>query len=172
MISLTLRQKWLEFRKRTFPLPNPKKMSNLSLSQIDNFAASIYTMALACRIDIDVIHFNRVEGKFFYDIPKSNSLNRYVTRETFEDFEMVVLFLEYLYNIDTKNKFCRGFVQFGSEQKFSQFWHFMTGELVYLAFKKIKKTQELIYEFFKKVKLGNDFRYMCDFWDKNSTISL
>lgn len=168
MISLTSKQKWLEFRKRTFPLPNPKKMSNLSLSQIDDFAASVYAIARACRIDIDIFRFNRIDGKFFWQFSK----NIYVTRETFEDFEMVVLFLEYLYNIDTKNKFCREFVQFGSEQKFAQFWHFMTSELVYFAFKKIEKTRDLVYEFFKKVKLENDFKYMCDFWDKNCTISL
>ena len=172
MISLTSKQKWLEFRKRTLPLPNPKKMSNLSIAQIDSFAASVYAMAKGCCIDIDIISFNRLEGKFFYSIPLKYGRNAAVNRETFEDFEMVVLFLEYLYNIDTKNKFCREFVQFGTERKFAQLWYFVTAERVYLAFKKIKKTRDLIYEFFKKVKLGYEYVSSVEFWDKNSTILL
>jgi len=147
---------WHKFRKRVFPLSNPKKMSNLSITQIDGFAASVCALAECCGLHVNIVRFNRLEGVFQYDV-----IPKYVSdwaKNQREGFGRGLLFLEYIYNIDRKNMFCREFVQYGTESKFWELWRILVSSNYDLVFGKVKKSDELLRAFVAKVKLDNEFQ--------------
>lgn len=173
MMLHTQKQKWNLFSRNVLPLPNPKKMQSMSISQIDSFAASVIVVAETYEIDLKILKFNRLEGIFEYEYKyveqQKNRFGRPSLAETeFEIFMMLVLFLKHLYNIDTKNEFVRNFIQFGSQLQFEKFWNAATCEWIYAHFKPIKQTHELAYKFFKKIGLGNDYLLAVDHWDKEN----
>ena len=166
-IYKTSLQKWNIFSRSVFPLSNPMKLSSMSISQLDSYATSVCEMANIIQIDLNISKFNRLTGEFNFNIKSVQTYKWNSWCETqYEDFIMIVSFLQYLYKIDCKNKFVKDFVINGSERNFARLWHFITAEKVYLTFKKIKKTHELIYEFFKKIKLGPDYNLSVSFYEK------
>ena len=158
--------RWKLFKRGTLPLSCPKALSSLSLSQIDSFAASVVAAAEATNIScFQVLKFNRIDGVFEYSyFPNSiPGLINDVYNEKY--FTKIILFLKYLYNIDTRNQFVKTYVRDGNEEDFAGFWNSITSKHVYLAFKKIDKTQNLISNFFAKIKLGQDYKSNVDFWE-------
>lgn len=171
MVYLTTRARWMRFQKYTLPLSNAKMLKRMSISQLDSFAASLIAAAEIFRIDCNIIEFNRITGNFDFSY-KSRYLNSATiwskSFEKYEDrFSDIVLFLKYIYKIDTQNKFVKEFVGNGNSSKFEHLYAALTNEEFYYAFKKIKKTHELIYEFFKKIKLGNEYSHSVQYWEEN-----
>lgn len=167
MMLHTQKQKWNLFSRNVLPLPNPKKMQSMSISQIDSFAASVIVVAETYGIDLKILKFNRLEGIFEYVAQQANRFGHVNERES-ELFYTLVLFLKRLYNIDAKNEFVRNFIQFGNQLQFEKFWNAATCECIYAHFKSIKQTHELAYKFFKKIGLGNDYLLAVDHWDKEN----
>lgn len=171
MIFLTSKARWMRFQKYALPLPNAKMLGKMSISQLDSFAASVVAAAEIFGIDCNIIEFNRITGNFDFSYKsrylKSSSIwNK--TAEEYEDrFNDIVLFLKYIYKIDTQNKFVKEFVGNGNSGKFEHLYATLTNEEFYYAFKKIKKTHELIYAFFKKIKLGNEYSSSILFWENH-----
>lgn len=171
MVYLTAHARWMRFQKYTLPLSNAKMLKRMSISQLDSFAASLIAAAEIFRIDCNIIEFNRITGNFDFSY-KSRYLNSATiwskSFEKYEDrFSDIVLFLKYIYKIDTQNKFVKEFVGNGNSDKFEHLYDALTNEEFYYAFKKIKKTHELIYEFFKKIKLGNEYSHSVQYWEEN-----
>ena len=168
MILHTQKQKWNLFSRNVLPLPNPKKMQSMSISQIDSFAASVFVVAETYGIDLKILKFNRLEGIFECVEQQKNKLGCFsLAKIESEIFDMLVLFLKHLYNIDTKNEFVRNFIQFGSQLRFEKFWSEATCECIYAHFKPIKQTHELVYKFFKKIGLGNDYSHCVEYWEQH-----
>ena len=169
MIYLTQNARWMRFQKYALPIANAKMLKRMSISQLDSFAASVVAAAEIFRIDCNIIEFNRITGNFDFSY-KSHYLNSATiwskTAEEYEDrFSDIVLFLKYIYKIDTQNKFVKEFVGNGNSSKFEYLYATLTNEEFYYAFKKIKKTHELIYAFFKKIKLGNEYSHSVQYWE-------
>ena len=160
----------MRFQKHTLPLSNAKMLKRMSISQLDSFAASLIAAAEIFGIDCNIIEFNRITGNFDFSYKEHNGrwgtplYNRMVD-ENEDRFSDIVLFLKYIYKIDTQNKFVKEFVGNGNSSKFDHLYSALTNEEFYYAFKKIKKTHELIYEFFKKIKLGNEYSHSVQYWE-------
>ena len=170
MIYLTQNARWMRFQKYALPLPNAKMLGKMSISQLDSFAASVVAAAEIFGIDCNIIEFNRITGNF--DFSYNGDMHRWGLilneNETRSGrFNDIVLFLKYIYKIDTQNKFVKEFVGNGNSSKFDHLYCALTNEEFYYAFKKIKKTHELIYAFFKKIKLGNEYSHSVQYWEEN-----
>lgn len=155
---------WNIFSRSVFPLSNPKKISSMSISQLDSFAASVYAIANYCQIELSIIKFNRLERTFDFEVKKNVRYDSW-TQQTYDDVESMILFVKYLYGIDTKNHFVKKFVQYGNEGKFSRLWNLITSDYISRSFKQIKKTGDLIYSFFKKIGIGGEYRKAVSYWD-------
>lgn len=169
MIYLTQNARWMRFQKYALPLPNAKMLGKMSISQLDSFAASVVAAAEIFRIDCNIIEFNRITGNFDFSYKAEYRGHGSIfssVREPNEDrFSDIVLFLKYIYKVDTQNKFVKEFVGNGNSSKFEHLYAALTNEEFYYAFKKIKKTHELIYAFFKKIKLGNEYSHSVQYWE-------
>jgi hypothetical protein len=160
----------MRFQKYALPLPNAKMLGKMSISQLDSFAASVVAAAEIFGIDCNIIEFNRITGNFDFSYKEHNSIwwnpsyNR-MKDENKDRFNDIVLFLKYIYKVDTQNKFVKEFVGNGNSSKFDHLYCALTNEEFYYAFKKIKKTHELIYAFFKKIKLGNEYSHSVQYWE-------
>ena len=172
MIYLTQNARWMRFQKYAHLLPNAKMLGKMSISQLDSFAASVVAAAEIFGIDCNIIEFNRITGNFDFSYKEHNGrwgtplYNRMVD-ENEDRFNDIVLFLKYIYKVDTQNKFVKEFVGNGNQSKFEKLYDTLTNEEFYYAFKKIKKTHELIYAFFKKIKLGNEYSHSVQYWEEN-----
>lgn len=169
MIYLTQNARWMRFQKYVLPITNAKMLKRMSISQLDSFAASVVAAAEIFGIDCNIIEFNRITGNFDFSY-KSRYLNSSSiwnkTAEEYEDrFSDIVLFLKYIYKVDTQNKFVKEFVGNGNSGKFEHLYAALTNKEFYYAFKKIKKTHELIYKFFKKIKIGKEYSFSVHYWE-------
>ena len=169
MVLLTAPARWMRFQKYASPVSTAKMLKNMSISQIDNFAASIHAAAMFFGIDLDFHQFNRLTGNIDFTYKGKHSkwgwnsnVQNYV-----DDFEAILLFLKYIYKIDTQNKFVKEFVANGNTNKFNRLYDLLTCEELYYKFKKIKKTQDLIHDFFKKIKLWNEYSSSILFWESH-----
>lgn len=172
MIYLTQNARWMRFQKYALPLPNAKMLGKMSISQLDSFAASVVAAAEIFGIDCNIIEFNRITGNFDFSYKEHNGrwgtpLYNRMADENEDRFNDIVLFLKYIYKVDTQNKFVKEFVGNGNSSKFDHLYDALTNEEFYYAFKKIKKTHELIYAFFKKIKLGNEYSHSVQYWEEN-----
>lgn len=170
MIFLTSKARWMRFQKYALPLPNAKMLGKMSISQLDSFAASVVAAAEIFGIDCNIIEFNRIARNFDFSYKEHNSIwwnpsyNR-MKDENEDRFNDIVLYLKYIYKIDTQNKFVKEFVGNGNQSKFEKLYDTLTNDEFYHAFKKIKKTHELIYEFFKKIKIGREYSFSVQYWE-------
>ena len=171
MIYLTQNARWMRFQKYALPLPNAKMLGKMSISQLDSFAASVVAAAEIFGIDCNIIEFNRITGNFDFSYKAEyrgrGSIFSSVREPNEDRFSDIVLFLKYIYKVDTQNKFVKEFVGNGNQSKFEKLYDTLTNEEFYYAFKKIKKTHELIYAFFKKIKLGNEYSHSVKYWEEN-----
>lgn len=169
MIYLTQNARWMRFQKYALPLPNAKMLGKMSISQLDSFAASVVAAAEIFGIDCNIIEFNRITGNFDFSYKAEYRGRGSIfssAREPNEDrFSDIVLFLKYIYKVDTQNKFVKEFVGNGNQSKFEKLYDTLTNDEFYHAFKKIKKTHELIYEFFKKIKIGREYSFSIQYWE-------
>lgn len=158
----------MRFQKYALPIANAKMLKRMSISQLDSFAASVVAAAEIFGIDCNIIEFNRITGNFDFSYKEfsgnwGTQWNRDNRSE--ENFGDIVLFLKYIYKVDTQNKFVKEFVGNGNQSKFEKLYDFLTCRDFYTAFKKIKKTHELIYEFFKKIKIGKEYSFSIQYWE-------
>ena len=166
MVYLTTHARWMRFQNYTHPLTNAKMLKHMSISQLDSFAASLVAAAEIFGIDCQITKFNRLDGNFDFSYKPNDVYRGWKGYE--ERFDDLVLFLKYIYKIDTQNRFVKKFVASGNSSSFEKLFDTLTGEEIYFAFKKIKKTHELIDEFFKKIKLGKDYSLSVKFWEDHS----
>lgn len=171
MIYLTANARWMRFQKYALPIANAKMLKSMSISQLDSFAASVVAAAEIFGIDCNIIEFNRITGNFDFSYKVEyrgrGSIFSSVREPNEDRFSDIVLFLKYIYKVDTQNKFVKEFVGNGNSDKFEHLYAALTNEEFYYAFKKIKKTHELIYAFFKKIKLGNEYSHSVQYWEEN-----
>lgn len=166
MVYLTAHARWMRFQKYTLPLSNAKMIKRMSISQLDSFAASLVAAAEIFGIDCHITEFNRLSGNFDFSY-KLNDIYRGWKNFDEDHFDDLVLFLKYIYKIDTQNRFVKKFVASGNSNSFEKLYNTLTNEEIYFAFKKIKKTHELINDFFKKIKLGNEYSHSVQYWEEN-----